>query len=29
MPENLDTIDSLPDISFIDGLSLEDVQGSL
>lgn len=29
MSENLDTIDSLPDISFIDSLSLEDVQGSL
>lgn len=29
MSENLDTIDSLPDISFIDNLSLEDLQGSL
>ena len=29
MPENLDTIDSLPDISFIDNISLADVQGSL
>ncbi len=29
MPENLDTIDSLPDISFIDNLTLEDIQGAL
>ena len=29
MSENLDTIDGLPDISFIDNISLEDIQGSL
>ena len=29
MSENLDTIDGLPDISFIDNISLEDIQGSI